>query len=104
VLRLRSQLGPTRRAFERLIRKLLLLPKRPAVVLVNAYNYLYVRPVGTYWSNAESDFNVIAQYYNLVSLSLKGCCYQAMVANITGFQVNQAQRMVAVGPAACLSG
>lgn len=78
-----------RRAFERLIRKLLLLPQRPAVVLVNAYNYFFDNPrQGAYWSNVETDFTTFAQYYNLVSLSVRGCCYDAMVANTTGFQVS----------------
>jgi hypothetical protein len=58
-------------------------------VLVNAYSYFVVDPhEGAYWNNVEAEYNVIAQYYNLVSLSVRGCCYQAMLANITGFQVS----------------
>ncbi|KXZ49521.1 hypothetical protein GPECTOR_21g747 [Gonium pectorale] len=60
---------PSRRAFERLVRKVLSLPSRPAVVLVNMYAAGAAK--GRYWHNAERDFNELASYYGLPSVSLK---------------------------------
>ncbi|EFJ49699.1 hypothetical protein VOLCADRAFT_89682 [Volvox carteri f. nagariensis] len=58
-----------RRPFERLLRKLLRLPSKPAVVLVNMYA---VAPASnTYHHTAERDFGELAPYYSLPSVSLK---------------------------------
>ncbi|GLC71350.1 hypothetical protein PLESTF_001105900 [Pleodorina starrii] len=58
-----------RRPFERLLRKLLRLPSKPAVVLVNMFA---VAPAGNkYHHTAERDFGELAPYYSLPSVSLK---------------------------------
>lgn len=74
-----------RRSFERLIRKLLNYPNRPAVVLLNAYSYFLSG--GQYWRNAESEFFELAAYYQVPMLSLKACCYHLMIKGIKGFDV-----------------
>lgn len=42
---------------------------------------------GTYYINAERDLNELATYYNMPSLSVKSCCYEAMLQAVPGFQV-----------------
>ncbi|GLC45541.1 hypothetical protein PLESTM_001747400 [Pleodorina starrii] len=60
---------PGRRALERLIRKLLRLPSKPAVVLVNMFAIAAAH--GNYLHSAERDFSELATYYGLPSVSLK---------------------------------
>ncbi|GFR51316.1 hypothetical protein Agub_g13681 [Astrephomene gubernaculifera] len=60
---------PSRRAFERLLRKLQRLPSQPAVLLVNMFAYTAAH--GKYWHSAERDFNELATYYGLPSVSLR---------------------------------
>ncbi|PNH03065.1 hypothetical protein TSOC_010906 [Tetrabaena socialis] len=62
-------LDPDRRAFERLLRKVLRLPSRPAVLLVNMFALQAAR--GRYWHSAERDFMDLATYYGLPSVSLR---------------------------------
>ncbi|GIL54226.1 hypothetical protein Vafri_9775, partial [Volvox africanus] len=55
-----------RRPFERLLRKLLRLPSKPAVVLINMYA---VAPASNkYHHTAERDFGELASYYSLPSV------------------------------------
>ncbi|EFJ49701.1 hypothetical protein VOLCADRAFT_89684 [Volvox carteri f. nagariensis] len=60
---------PNRRAMERLIRKLLGLASRPAVLLINMYAIGAAH--GNYLHTAERDFMEFATYYSLPSVSLK---------------------------------
>ncbi|GLI61408.1 hypothetical protein VaNZ11_003602 [Volvox africanus] len=61
--------GSPRRPLERLFRKLLNLPSRPAVVLVNMFA---MGPShGNYHHTAERDFMEFATYYSLPAVSLK---------------------------------
>eukprot|EP00798_Chlamydomonas_sp_ICE-L_P032694 gene32694-17150_t len=60
-----------RRAIERLIRKLLQMPKQPAVIMVNMFAYCKIIPCGRFFSNAERDFSELALYYSVPSVSLK---------------------------------
>eukprot|EP00195_Chlamydomonas_chlamydogama_P016102 CAMPEP_0202891718 /NCGR_PEP_ID=MMETSP1392-20130828/1712_1 /ASSEMBLY_ACC=CAM_ASM_000868 /TAXON_ID=225041 /ORGANISM="Chlamydomonas chlamydogama, Strain SAG 11-48b" /LENGTH=508 /DNA_ID=CAMNT_0049575555 /DNA_START=27 /DNA_END=1553 /DNA_ORIENTATION=+ len=77
-----------RRGFERLLRKLHLYPKRPAVVMVNSYIWYTSQPFeGAYWNNAEREFSEFQSYYHIPAVSVKACCYQKMVANEPGFSV-----------------
>lgn len=73
---------------ERLLRKLLAMPNAPAVVLLHAYAWLRPDPVeGSFYSNAEAELEEFARYYGLQSVSVKGCCYEAMRKALPGFQV-----------------
>eukprot|EP00798_Chlamydomonas_sp_ICE-L_P032023 gene32023-16547_t len=81
-----------RRAFERLLRKLLQYPNRPAVVLMHSYIWGQPVPfVGSYWSNAEHELSKFGLYYGLPSLSVKAAVYHHMVAGEAGFQVNNSR-------------
>jgi len=80
--------NPQRRAFERLLRKLLRMPRGPAVVLVSAYAYHMSRPPGQYWANAEADYFEFATFYQLPLLSLKAAVFHALVANKPPFLVS----------------
>ncbi|GAX81637.1 hypothetical protein CEUSTIGMA_g9065.t1 [Chlamydomonas eustigma] len=77
-----------RRSFERLLRKILTYPHKPAVILVHSYIWYQAYPVpGSFWNNAEREFNELALYYHLPSVSLKACCYQHLAAEVPGFEV-----------------
>ncbi|GLI61406.1 hypothetical protein VaNZ11_003625 [Volvox africanus] len=72
------QAGPSRRAMERLVRKVLNLPSRPAVVLVNMFA---MGPShGKYWYTAERDFMEFATYYSLPAVSLKAAVLPSVYA------------------------
>ncbi len=77
--------NPSRRPFERLLRSVLNLPRRPAVVLVAAYSHMERR--GRFWDSAEAAHFTFAQYYDLPLLSLRSAVIEAMVENRKGFQV-----------------
>lgn len=83
---------PLRLSMERLFRKLLALPNKPAVVLLNHYGWLRCGQPGTHLANyacsAENEFNVIGQYYGLPSLSIRAAAYHLMAENATGFQAH----------------
>lgn len=69
-----------RRPYERLIRKLLQYPNRPAVVLIHAYRWFQI-PVdatSSYWMSSERQQGEFAMYYGLPQLSIKACCYHLM--------------------------
>ncbi|GIL76842.1 hypothetical protein Vretimale_8688 [Volvox reticuliferus] len=84
------------RSFEQLVRKLLRLPRRPAVVLLNIFRWFSEsridadqRPSDTYYfTNAEAQFFEFATYYGLPLISLKAAVYHHMVAGTRGFQVD----------------
>jgi hypothetical protein len=75
-----------RMGFERLLRKVLNYPKRPAVVLVNTYQWFNVK--GSYWGNVEADFSEYASYYGLPTVSLKAAAHELMDTGADGFWVN----------------
>jgi hypothetical protein len=81
---------PLTRSYERLVRWLLRLPHAPAVVLLNVFNFEHSRPFrGAYWGGStERDTNELSFFYDLPSLSIKGCCYHFMAANARGFRVD----------------
>ncbi|KAG1660750.1 hypothetical protein FOA52_010624 [Chlamydomonas sp. UWO 241] len=78
-----------RRAYERLIRKLLSYPNQPAVVLLHTYTWMqgHHNTAGTYWSGAEREFSELSLYYALPALSLKSAVYHRMRVGEEGFQV-----------------
>ncbi|GIL73972.1 hypothetical protein Vretimale_5088 [Volvox reticuliferus] len=70
--------GHIRRPMERLVRKVLDLPTRPAVVLVNMF--AMGPSYGKYWYTAERDFMEFATYYSLPAVSLKAAVLPAAYA------------------------
>ena len=72
--------SPCRRGFERLIRKMLNLPKRPAV----AYFHVWTpRRLGFhFYESPESVIEMVPEYYGLPSISMRNAMYH-MVANLT---------------------
>jgi hypothetical protein len=75
-----------RKAFERLIRKLLQYPRHPAVVLVDAYSYRAAK--GRYWASSESAYLELATFYNLPLVSVKAGCFHLMRSGRVGWLVN----------------
>lgn len=75
-----------RRAYERLLRKLLNYPKHPAVVLMHSYNWM-APPIGRFWNTIERELLEFAYYYDLPSLSLKAATHTQMRHGVEGFQV-----------------
>ncbi|GAX72559.1 hypothetical protein CEUSTIGMA_g15.t1 [Chlamydomonas eustigma] len=83
-----------RRSFERLLRKLLDYPKRPAILLLHTYAWHETSdPKGKYWGNAERELGEIGLYYSLPAVSVRGCCYHLMRKNVSGFRVDHARRI-----------
>jgi DNA polymerase alpha subunit B len=80
--------NPQRRELERLLRKLLRLPNAPAVILLNAYSWLWNSPPGQYWAGAEAEFFEFATFYQLPLLSLKACCYHLLAVGQPPFYVD----------------
>ena len=99
-----------RTAYERLLRRLLRLPQRPAVLLLNHYAYIhaghkYYFAMGdrlaaccsTYVVRlnasppplfaSEDHVNVLASYYGLPSLSFRDAVWPLIQANVSGYQV-----------------
>ncbi|GLI65300.1 hypothetical protein VaNZ11_008793 [Volvox africanus] len=91
-----QMINEPRKSFEQLVRKLLRLPRRPAVVLLNLFRWFSESRVGAdqrpsdtyYFTNAEAQFFEFATYYGLPLLSLKAAVYHHMVAGTRGFQVD----------------
>ncbi len=75
-----------RRGFERLLRKLLNYPKRPAVIILNVFAWKHFN--GSYFQTAEAGYSEFASYYDLPMLSLKAAAHQLMVEGAEGFWVN----------------
>ncbi|KAL4424189.1 hypothetical protein ABPG75_001490 [Micractinium tetrahymenae] len=79
-----------RLGFERLVRKALEFPNRPAVVILNHYAYIIAggshNTTGDFLMTAENELDVIGQYYGLPLLSIRAAAYHLMRANATGFK------------------
>uniref|UniRef100_A0A7S0S1A6 SGNH hydrolase-type esterase domain-containing protein n=1 Tax=Chlamydomonas leiostraca TaxID=1034604 RepID=A0A7S0S1A6_9CHLO len=79
-----------RRPFERLLRKLLNYPKRPAVVMMHQYIWYQAYPFeGSFWNNAEREFQEFAMYYQIPTVSIKACCYHLLANNTVGFDTRK---------------
>jgi hypothetical protein len=79
---------------ERLLRRLLNYPNKPAVILLNAFAYTGGFPFrGAFWGGSvERDTPDLALYYDLPALSVKGCCYHLMRADVPGYRVDNQVR------------
>ncbi len=91
--------APLHRSYERLLRTLLQLPRRPAVVLLELYSWLaksWANPKGdgSFWASAERYHFEFAEYYGLPLLSLRAAAYHSMRVNKDGFQVGRMHHSV----------
>lgn len=81
-----------RLGFERLVRKALEFPNRPAVVILNHYAYIIAggshNTTGDFLVTAENELDVIGQYYGLPLLSIRAAAYHLMRANATGYKIH----------------
>ncbi|GLI61503.1 hypothetical protein VaNZ11_003832 [Volvox africanus] len=80
-----------RRPYERLLRKLLGYPNRPAVILMHAYRWfqLPADTSGQFWMSSERQQSEFGLFYGLPQLSVKACCYHYMAEGKKGFQVKR---------------
>ncbi|KAG1658766.1 hypothetical protein FOA52_001308 [Chlamydomonas sp. UWO 241] len=80
-----------RRPFERLLRKLLNYPKRPAVVLVHAYVWHSVLPPsGKFWASSERDHHEFGSFYGLPQLSVKAALWETFQQDkLPGFRTHR---------------
>lgn len=80
-----------RRVQERLVRKLLNYPHKPAVLLAHILPW-DARPADPpripWWEGGESGYNELALYYHLPSVSIRACCYQELLAGVPGFNTS----------------
>ena len=86
-------------AIERLIRKTLMYPNRPAVVLMNwwlwhvPYLGCPVDPSGFGKAFLDDEnggeFSEVARYYEVQALSNRACCYHLMRKGVHGFKVDR---------------
>ncbi|GIL54431.1 hypothetical protein Vafri_9966 [Volvox africanus] len=80
-----------RRPYERLLRKLLSYPKRPAVIQMHAFRWFQIPAdfSGHFWISSERQQSEFGLYYSLPQLSVKACCYHYMAEGRKGFQVKR---------------
>jgi hypothetical protein len=69
-----------RRPYERLLRKLLAYPNRPALIMLHAYSWHKLLPfIGAFYSGHEAELHEFALFYRIPELSLKAAVYPLMV-------------------------
>jgi hypothetical protein len=83
----------SKKAFERLIRKLMDRPAKPAIILVNAYQHTSQfgkreQEEGLYLRNSEAYFFEVASYYSLSLASTKAAVWHLSQASVPGFLIN----------------
>lgn len=83
--------SPQRKAYEQLIRRLLALPGRPAVVLLHHYAWWMAGgdglKGGLFYREPEGQHTALAHYYDLPSVSVRAAVWRLMLAGIDGFKV-----------------
>ncbi|PSC73416.1 hypothetical protein C2E20_3417 [Micractinium conductrix] len=88
--------SPSRRAFEQLIRRLLALPGRPAVMLLHHYAWWMSKGDGLwgglFYKEPEAQHTTFAHYYDLPSVSLRAAAWRLMEAGVEGFKVDKLLR------------
>eukprot|EP00798_Chlamydomonas_sp_ICE-L_P021436 gene21436-28402_t len=82
--------NPCRRSFERLLRKLLNYPRRPAVVLMHSFIWHTINPwPGAFWSSSEREFHEFAMYYKIPEISVKAATWHLMKAGVEGYRIER---------------
>jgi hypothetical protein len=80
-----------RRSYELLLRQLLSLPGRPAVLLLHHYPWWRSGgdglESGLYWKEPEGMLTMFSFYYDIPSLSLRTAAWHLMDAGVDGFKV-----------------
>ncbi len=83
--------SPQRKAYEQLIRRLLALPGRPAVLLLHHYAWWMATHDdgrgGLFYREPEGQHTLLAHYYDLPSVSVRAATWRLMQAGIDGFRV-----------------
>ncbi|GAB4818400.1 hypothetical protein N2152v2_005446 [Parachlorella kessleri] len=75
--------SPWNTAYERLVRRLLQLPPRPAVVALQAYAYR--RSNKEFQNNVENEANVYSAYYGLPILSMRSAVFPFILERREGY-------------------
>ena len=90
---------PLTRSYERLMRWLLRLPRAPAVVMLDMFNWRDGWPFrGAYWGGSvERDTRELSLFYDAPSVSVKGGVYHLMVGNVSGYRVDNFVKNLAPG-------
>ncbi|KDD71514.1 hypothetical protein H632_c4878p0, partial [Helicosporidium sp. ATCC 50920] len=78
--------GPTRRAFEQLLRKILELPRRPAVVLVMQYSQRIANK--TYYRTSEDVLALFGHYYDVPVVSMRDAVWTQVQEQRRGYWTN----------------
>lgn len=86
--------GKQRQGYEQLLRKLLKLPSRPAVMQVHHYAWWRAEGDGAaaglfYFPAAEAQITVMSQYYDIPALSLRSAIFPLLQAGIPGFKADK---------------
>ena len=85
--------NPTQRPFERLLRKLMTYPNKPALVIYNAYSWFsYMNHLGRFYASAERQFYEFATYYQLPMISVKAGIWRLMYQGGLGGACERGQR------------
>ena len=72
-----------RRGFERLLRKLVKLPSKPALHYLHVYQPSYMGH--SFWLSAEMEIETILQYYSIPTVSARNALYELLVEEAPGF-------------------
>ncbi|PSC68081.1 hypothetical protein C2E20_8267 [Micractinium conductrix] len=82
-----------RRSYEQLLRRLLALPGRPAVIMLHHYGWWEAAgdglDRGLYYRQPEADLTTLAQYYDVPAVSVRAATYHLMQAGVRKFKVNR---------------
>ena len=72
-----------RRGFERLVRKLMKLPSKPALHYLHVYQPSYMGH--SFWLSAEMEIETILQYYSIPTVSARNALYELLLEEAHGF-------------------